>query len=107
MSSKNNTTSLATGYTTSVEARIKKDLIKSIERINTPDKEIDLLADFVALPSWKHYASPEIAKWVWGALTQARQKRRRSLPSFMLYMARWVNNQKNNSDCKKQLYKNL
>jgi hypothetical protein len=107
MLSKNNTTTLAAGHGTFVGVRIKKVLIKSIKRINTSDEGSSFLADFVVLPSWKDYASPEIAKWIWVVLTQARQKRRRLSPFFILYMARWVKNQKNNSKCEEQLYKNM
>jgi len=83
MASKKNTTLLAAGHTTATELRHKKGSIKSIETINTPDKGLDLLADFVGLPSWKHCATPEVAKWIWDALEQARLKRKRSLPSFI------------------------
>ena len=85
MASKKDTTLLAAGHATATEVRHKKGYIKSIEPINTPDKEFDLLADFVSLPSWKYCATPEVAKWLWDALVQARQKRRRLLPSFIRY----------------------
>jgi hypothetical protein len=101
MASKKDITALATGHTTSIVARYKKGFIKSIEPINTPDKEFDLLADFVGLPSWKYCATSEVAKWLWDVLVQARQKRRRLLPSFIRYYGKVGKKSIKEIDCKK------